>query len=129
MGATGGKYTHATMYVAVGVGGLVEADTTVDLRHIEVHIFVTGSNIDVDQLEVGLVVGIVDKGSLEGIKESHTGVADAGGAEYTIARQVDIEGVLAVAGRKDLRPRSERFRKLERISAGHRLVWLLVPAE
>ena len=38
-------------------------------------------------------------------------------------------GVLAVAGRKDLRPPREGFRRLERISAGHRLVWLLTPAE
>ncbi len=46
-----------------------------------------------------------------------------------IAPVLAPKSVLAVAGRKDLRPRSERFRKLERISAGHRLVWLLVPAE
>ncbi|MCR4905584.1 MAG: hypothetical protein K6A33_05835 [Clostridiales bacterium] len=38
-------------------------------------------------------------------------------------------GVLAVAGRKDLRPPAGSFQKLDRISAGHRLVWLLRPAE
>ncbi|MBQ2546826.1 MAG: hypothetical protein II836_00955 [Clostridia bacterium] len=38
-------------------------------------------------------------------------------------------GVAAVAGRKDLRPPAGMFRKLDRISAGHRLVWLLRPAE
>ena len=46
-----------------------------------------------------------------------------------IAPVLTPRGVLAVAGRKDLRPPSGRFRRLERISAGKRLVWLLAPAE
>ena len=69
VGAAGGEDADTATNVGVGVGGLRDARAAVDRIHVDVEVFVAGSEVDVDDLEVLLVVGIVLEGLLEGIEE------------------------------------------------------------
>ena len=98
MSATGSKDADPSVDIGVCVGGLVKIVSRIDRVHIDIEVFVTGSEIDVNHLKVVFVVGVGLEGLFQRVEEGLEGIV---GSErsgcYDVAEKIYVERVVVLA--------------------------------